>query len=217
MLEKISKCSLTLRAPAHGLSITLVSLFLLALAPTNPFREGNRIDQINEPDAATMKMYSLLTSKGSFDHESAWSLSEAILHASEAHSLDPLLVLAVIEVESRFRPGAVSERGARGLMQIRPDVAAALADELDITNWAGKKSLEDPVINVRLGIFYLSQLKQNFRDLKLALTAYNVGPTALKNRLEAQEPVSFHYAKKVLSVHLFYKQQHPQMQKSMPA
>ncbi|HEV8344080.1 MAG TPA: lytic transglycosylase domain-containing protein [Candidatus Binatia bacterium] len=218
MPGKISKFARTLKILAHGLSIALASFFLLALAPTDPFGEaGGRRDQIHEADAATIKIYSFLSRKGSFDHDSAWSISEAILEESKKQSLDPLLILAVIEVESRFRPTAVSARGARGLMQIRPDVAAALADAADIENWAGKNSLDDPVINIRLGIFYLSQLKQSFKDLKLALTAYNLGPTALKSRMEEQGPIPFDYARKVLSIHRIYKNQHSQMQKSMQA
>lgn len=166
-----------------------------------------QVDPLERADAATIKIYSFVSRKGSFSDGLAWSIAEAVLKESKRHSLDPLLILAVIEVESRFRPSAVSPGGARGLMQIRPFVATALAESANIETWTGKESLDDPILNIRLGVFYLGQLKENFKDLKLALTAYNLGPAQVKNRLEERVPMSFTYAKKVLSVHRIYKSQ----------
>lgn len=193
---------------ALGLIVVLASLFLI-LTPTHPFGgDAKQVDQIDDTDAATIKIYSFVSRTGNFEKRLAWSIAEAIQEESERHALDPFLILAVIEVESRFRPEAVSTGGARGLMQIRPFVANALAEAADIENWRGKESLDDPILNIRLGVFYLSELKRSFKDLKLALAAYNLGPTAVKNRLEEQEPVPFGYARKVLSVHRIYRKQH---------
>ncbi len=208
--------SLRYRMPA--LNLALASLIFALLIPTDPLiGGGDHVDPLDRADAATIKIYSFVSRKGSFSEGLAWSIAEAILKESKRHSLDPLLILAVIEVESRFRPGAVSPGGARGLMQIRPFVATALAETADIEAWKGKESLDDPILNIKLGVFYLSQLKESFKDLKLALTAYNLGPAQVKNRLEERVPMSFTYAKKVLSVHRIYRSQNTSKQMALLA
>ncbi|HQR30089.1 MAG TPA: lytic transglycosylase domain-containing protein, partial [Anaeromyxobacteraceae bacterium] len=100
---------------------------------------------------------------------------------SQEAGLDPVLVLAVIGVESGWEATAVSERGARGLMQLR---SGAL-------RWAERDGglapgdVHDPVHNVRVGIRYLARMVEHFDDLDLALIAYNAGPTRLASYLQA--------------------------------
>jgi soluble lytic murein transglycosylase-like protein len=94
----------------------------------------------------------------------------AISLAAERHQVDGLLLAAIVSVESRFTPEAVSRRGARGLMQVRPAVGAAY----------GAKDLFDPYVNVDVGSRYLSGLMKDYEgDLELALAAYNAGPAAV--------------------------------------
>ncbi len=94
---------------------------------------------------------------------------------ARAHGLDPLLVLAVMREESRFRPGAVSPAGAVGLMQVLPSTAQAL----DTSVRTGQ--LTDPDTNLRLGTAYLAGRLRDFRgDVILALVAYNAGPQAAR-------------------------------------
>jgi soluble lytic murein transglycosylase len=134
------------------------------------------------------------------DEASAWSLAAAISDEARKHDLDPLLVLALINVESRFQPERTSPHGARGLMQILPFVGSDLASRADLgESWEGERSLDDPILNVKLGIFYLGSLMKQFKNLELALTAYNWGPTRLQSRIEEDEPISLDYAQKVLS------------------
>ncbi len=140
----------------------------------------------------------------------AWAIAETIFMESKRHALDPLLVLAVINVESRFQHTVVSTVGARGLMQIRPDVAKALAEERGFFARKDKSpqdilDLDDPIVNIKLGVFYLHSLKKSFRDLKLALTAYNWGPTEVRNRLAEEDAVPLEYAMKVLSTYHGYR------------
>lgn len=86
--------------------------------------------------------------------------------------LDPLLVMAIIQVESTFNPYAVSRRGAAGLMQIIPDTAEQL----------GLENPFDPEANVEAGIRYLKWLNKVFKgNTKLMLAAYNAGPTKVLN------------------------------------
>jgi len=94
----------------------------------------------------------------------------------QATGLDPALVLAVIRAESKGRARAVSRAGARGLMQLMPATAKALAEEEGI-DYSGPDDLFDPVLNVRLGTLYLARLRRQFRDDPLLyVAAYNAGP-----------------------------------------
>jgi soluble lytic murein transglycosylase len=101
-----------------------------------------------------------------------------IVRESRRHGLDPLMVAAVIEIESRFDPLAVSPAGAYGLMQLMPLTAREL--------FPGKERLKaahlfDPVLNVELGTAYMAQLFRRFDgDLPRALIAYNAGPSVAR-------------------------------------
>lgn len=129
-------------------------------------------------------------------------LTRSIAEESEKNSLDPLLVMAIIEVESRFDHKAVSPQGALGLMQVQPVAVAALAEEGKISpvEKNRKLNLKDPVVNVKIGASYLAHLKDLFGDLKTALIAYNAGPTWVSKMLAAKQALPLQYATKVLSV-----------------
>ena len=90
--------------------------------------------------------------------------------AARTHGVDPHLIRAVIAQESGGRPGAVSRRGAKGLMQLMDSTAAAL----------GVRDSMDARENILGGTRYLRQLLDRFDgDLKLALASYNAGPSAV--------------------------------------
>ncbi|HEV8581673.1 MAG TPA: transglycosylase SLT domain-containing protein [Thermoanaerobaculia bacterium] len=93
-----------------------------------------------------------------------------ISRAAERHRVDGLLVAAIVAVESRFTPDAVSPKGARGLMQVRPAVGEAF----------GASDLFDPYANVDVGSRYFGTLLAEYDgDLELTLAAYNAGPAAV--------------------------------------
>jgi soluble lytic murein transglycosylase len=179
-------------------SAFVVSLLLFLLSPTQ------LIDEIDKARAKNLHemsdIYTVLKSRDmDMSEASLWNLAGSILEESKKHALDPMLVLAVIQVESGFNHGAVSPRGAQGLMQIHPVAVTAVAEWQESPNLSKEKNLQDPVINVKIGVAYLSQLKKTFDDLKLALAAYNLGPTRVKKKLVSKEKIPFAYAGKVLS------------------
>jgi soluble lytic murein transglycosylase-like protein len=101
----------------------------------------------------------------------------AIVRESRRHGLDPALVAAVIQVESRFDPFAVSPVGACGLMQLMPPTARWLLEKGSEPARIRTAQLFNPVLNIELGTSYLAQLMARFDgDLTRALIAYNAGP-----------------------------------------
>ena len=127
-------------------------------------------------------------------------LAEVIYEEAIRYNHDPKFILAVIAIESEFHNWSVSEKGAKGLMQIMPYVAQSIAQEMGI-EWSGDRTLFNPFLNIRIGIYYLSRLILDFRDLRLALTAYNYGPTYIKSLVERKERIPLTYYRKILTVY----------------
>ena len=131
-----------------------------------------------------------------FSRSQARKLAKTINKECDQYDLDPFLILAVIQVESNFSPKAVSNKGAIGLMQVTPSTAEYLAEKMGISI-RGYKSLHDPFINVRLGIYYLSILQDRFNNIEHTLMAYNFGPGRFEDYKD-QGILATSYAKRVL-------------------
>ena len=127
-------------------------------------------------------------------------LAEVIYEEANRYNHDPKFILALIAIESEFKNWSVSEQGAKGLMQIMPYVAKSIAHELGI-EWSGDRTLFNPYLNVRIGSYYLSQLIKEFDDPRLALAAYNYGPTYIKGLKERNEKIPTHYFYKIWTVY----------------
>ncbi len=127
-------------------------------------------------------------------------LAEVIYEEATRYNHDPKFILALIAIESEFYNWSVSEKGAKGLMQIMPYVAQSLSPELGI-EWSGDRTLFNPYLNIRIGIYYLSQLILDFKDIEVALTAYNYGPTYVKGLIERKERIPHDYYRKFLTVY----------------
>jgi soluble lytic murein transglycosylase-like protein len=93
-----------------------------------------------------------------------------VREAAERHRVDPALVRAVIETESNWNPGAMSRKGAVGLMQLIPTTAQRF----------GANDAFNPKQNVDAGVRYLKRLLERYNgNLDLALAAYNAGEGAV--------------------------------------
>ena len=109
-----------------------------------------------QPQMIAARPYAELVSKAAMDNQ----LPAALLHA-------------VIQAESHYDAGAVSPKGAGGLMQLMPDTAREL----------GVKNVYDPKANIQGGAKYLKRLMNLFdNDIALAVAAYNAGPQAVISR-----------------------------------
>lgn len=96
------------------------------------------------------------------------------VHADE-NRIDPALLAAVIETESKFNSNARSAAGAVGLMQLTPSTAEGIAQATGGSKFR-VSDLTDPDINVRYGAWYLRHLLDRYnQDERLALAAYNAG------------------------------------------
>ncbi len=109
---------------------------------------------------------------------------QIIVQEAERAQLDPGLVAAVINVESRWQADAVSRKGAKGLMQLMPTTAAWIAEKTGQAVFE-EEDLFTPETNIRLGVCYLADLLAQFGNNEtLALAAYNGGRGNVKTWLE---------------------------------
>lgn len=91
----------------------------------------------------------------------------AAYRAGEKNSVDPLLILAVMAVESRYNPVAESTVGAKGLMQVMPKY------HLDkLVDHGGEPALLEPDVNIQVGTQILREYQRRFRDTETALQVY---------------------------------------------
>ena len=100
----------------------------------------------------------------------ASAYDDLIASAALESSVDPKLVKSVMLIESDFNPAAISKKGARGLMQLMPEVAAE----------HGVRDIHDPKQNIEAGTRQLSRLMTYYGgDLVKSLAAYNAGEAAV--------------------------------------
>lgn len=104
----------------------------------------------------------------SFD-EAGW-IAKAILYYSYKYNVDPLIMSALIDTESKFNQNAVSSAGAIGMGQLLPSTASALG-----------VNPYDTLQNIEGACSYMATQLNNFNgDTRLALAAYNAGSDAIK-------------------------------------
>lgn len=183
----------------HGLRYLLLVAGILASPALLAAAEGNvwsyeDSDGIthfsNVPDNARYRLY--LKSPGSYRLKPEFNSGSAVKSSNPSRALtlgqdklpyaamvaaaateqqlDPALLHAIIHVESRHNPEAVSTKGAIGLMQVLPETARRM----------GVESISTPAANINAGARYMRFLLDIFgKDVPLALAAYNAGENAV--------------------------------------
>lgn len=96
---------------------------------------------------------------------------DEIISFAGKYDIETALVFAIVRTESGFKPDAVSEKGAKGLMQMTEKTASYVADlkgerEYDIIN---------PKTNLDFGCYYYKYLEKKFENRDVCLAAYNAG------------------------------------------
>lgn len=120
-------------------------------------------------------------------------LAGAIYDNALAEGIHPSLGFQLVKVESGFKPGARSERGAIGYTQLRLKTARFYDPKVT------EASLLDRDTNLRIGFRFLKDLLEQFdEDLHMALVAYNRGPARVTELLARGEDPSNGYAEIVL-------------------
>jgi soluble lytic murein transglycosylase-like protein len=134
-----------------------------------------------------------------FRHKKERLFHPIIIEEADRHEIDPALVKAIIMAESGYNPNAISEKGAKGLMQLMPSPAQAL----------GVEDAFNPQQNISGGVRYFKRLVNRFDgDIKLALAAYNAGSKKVRHYQGIPPYKATHYyIEKVFKYYKLYKNQ----------
>ena len=120
-------------------------------------------------------------------------LEDALLAEAAEHGLDAGFVAALIRQESMFNPAATSPVGARGLMQVMPDLAGRLAESLAYPVW-DPVLLYQPDVSLQIGAFHLQELSGRYGQPVHVLAAYNAGASRVERwsqRVGVDDPEVF--------------------------
>lgn len=104
-------------------------------------------------------------------------LQDHIFALCDASGIDPVIIFAMIRVESMFKPDVIGDGGnAFGLMQIQPRWHQERMDDLGVTD------LLDPYQNISVGFDFLLELYEHYDSIDIALAVYNGGPRAADDK-----------------------------------
>lgn len=146
--------------------------------------ERDFLDQAYDPAAVIIAredwVREMMVHQSTMSEAEALKISEKLSQESRKLGYDPLFFLAMIAVESEFKPKALSERGAMGLMQLMPKTREwLLSRDKSLKFELSVGVLSEEEANVQLGMRYFAYLHRSFRNLDRALGAYNFGPGRL--------------------------------------
>lgn len=125
-------------------------------------------------------------------------IANSVYDEAKDYEIDYRLVLAVMKVESNFKSDAISRKGARGLLQIKPSLAKHVSKEAGVSI-KGPKCLDEPEKNIRIGVSHLSWLMEKFENINTALHAYNAGTGKIKQSRSQDDGPDTRFTRKVLT------------------
>lgn len=156
------------------------------------------------PDAAAQGLNARTRMQSFFEVSPRYkSVRPHLQKAAERTGVEYELLKAVIAVESGFDAGAVSPKGAVGLMQLMPATAERFGVAASKSR-SMQQQLADPAVNIPAGARYLSYLMSLFPDrLDLVLAAYNAGEGAVQKFGKAIPPYkeTMNYVKAVTGIY----------------
>ncbi|GEM_PF-3431257 len=123
-------------------------------------------------------------------------IKEMIVSKATNNNIDPDLLLAIAKVESDFNPNVVSDAGAIGLMQVKPETARRFGID--------RSSLYDPERNLEASIRYLKFLKRRFRKKSLVIASYYGGENSIKNNRIVDER-SLNYLRSIVKWEKYFR------------
>ena len=157
--------------------------------------------------------------------------AEYVNQYAEQYDVDPLLIFAMIKVESNFNADAKSSSEARGLMQLMENTATEMVQKVEkqgsnINLQAQEGSeinhvqtLYEPETNIQLGTYYFSSLLTQYQNIGIALAAYNAGMGRVNEWIEKRtilpdgcnlEAIPYRetnmYVRKVLNAYRIYQE-----------
>jgi len=174
----------------------LIAIFFLSNAEADIFRFRDKEGVWHFSNSRSDARYRLyIKTRGIGGKQYLKEYEDVIRKAAEQFGIEANLIKAVIKAESSFDPDAISESGAQGLMQLMPDTANDMKVDDPF----------DPEENIFGGTRYLSLLLQRFnQDKRLAIAAYNVGPTTVtKHNAVPPIPQTRRFVEKVMK---FYRE-----------
>jgi soluble lytic murein transglycosylase-like protein len=162
--------------PWTGLVVILLSS--ASQADIYRFKDSNGVWHFSDT-RSDLRYHLYIKTKGLSGKQYLKKYDGIIQKAAKQFGVEVTLIKAIIKAESSFDPNAVSKSGAQGLMQLMPDTA----DDMEVGDPF------DPEENILGGTRYLSLLLKRFnQDKRLAVAAYNVGPTTVENH-DAVPPI----------------------------
>jgi soluble lytic murein transglycosylase-like protein len=143
------------------------------------------LERADDPDSARHRaLVSYVSRRYSIASSATEQLVDAAYDAGQQVGLDPLLILAVMAIESRFNPIAESNMGAKGLMQVIPK-----HHQDKLNDHGGEGAVLDPTTNILVGARILKEYIRRTGSLEAGLQFYN----------GALADVSSQYAQKVIA------------------
>ncbi|AZN42423.1 lytic transglycosylase domain-containing protein [Paenibacillus albus] len=150
--------------------------------------------------------------------------SDIVISATN-YKLEPHLVAAIIRVETNYKPGVVSKKGAIGVMQLMPDTAKWIIERGGFTNVTLDAISNQPDIGIEMGSWYLNALYNQFDgNMYTVIAAYNAGPGTVNRwlkagtwdgKLETVDQVPYgetrHYVQRVIYYYNKYKDLYPDL------